>query len=367
MQSMTILVGARPNYMKAAPLWRAARDKAPHVKRALIHSGQHYDQKMSDVFFGDLAMPEPDVCLNVGSGSHADQTGRVMIALEPVLVDTAPDILVVVGDVNSTLAGALTAVKLGIPVAHIEAGLRSSDRTMPEEINRLATDAVADILLTSCRDADANLIREGVSEDKIHFVGNIMIDSLVGILPHLEKSNILENLGLENGSYISVTLHRPSNVDDPEKLSEILGALDELADRTPVIFPVHPRTGKAMEQAGWRPTRDGLRLLEPLGYVDFMRLMTCSAAVITDSGGIQEETSYLGIPCLTVRENTERPVTISQGTNRLVGASKDEITAAAEAAIAAGKPETPTIELWDGKTAGRILDVLLGIDATPSF
>ena len=358
MRSIAILVGARPNYMKAAPLWRVARDEAPEVTRTLIHSGQHYDEAMSDVFFGDLVMPKPDICLNVGSGSHAEQTGRVMIALEPVLADIAPDVLVVVGDVNSTMAGALTAVKLGISVAHVEAGLRSFDRTMPEEINRMATDAVADILLTSCRDADANLAKEGVPPEKIHFVGNIMIDSLVQVLPHLEKSTILDNLGLEKDNYLCVTLHRPSNVDDQAKLTGILDALEALSDETTVVLPAHPRTGKAIEQAGWKPAAKGLRLIGPLGYLDFMRLMTSSAAVITDSGGIQEETSYLGIPCLTIRENTERPITVTEGTNRLIGASRDEILGAAREVLAAGKPKPPTIELWDGKTAERILDVL---------
>jgi len=358
MQNMAILVGARPNYMKAAPLWRVAGEEAPDVTRTLVHSGQHYDRQMSDVFFGDLAMPEPDICLNVGSGSHAEQTARVMMALEPVLVDLAPDVLVVVGDVNSTLAGALTAAKLGIPVAHVEAGLRSFDRAMPEEINRMATDAISDILLTSCRDADANLAREGVPAEKVHFVGNIMIDSLVQVLPHLERSDILDDLGLGKERYVCVTLHRPSNVDDPVKLKDIMDALYAVSDQAPVVFPVHPRTRKALDGAGWTPASDSLRLLEPLGYLDFMRLTTCSAAVITDSGGIQEETSYLGIPCLTVRENTERPVTITEGTNRLIGAAKDEIVGAAREILAADRPPPPEIELWDGKTAGRILEVL---------
>jgi UDP-N-acetylglucosamine 2-epimerase (non-hydrolysing) len=358
MKKVVLLAGARPNYMKVFPLWRVIRATAPDIQPVLIHTGQHYDPFMSDVFFTDFGMPKPDRFLGVGSGSHGLQTGKTMIALEPVLAEEKPDLLVVVGDVNSTAAGALVAVKMGIPVAHVEAGLRSRDRTMPEEINRIVTDSIADLLLTSCRDADDNLRAEGIPAERIHFVGNIMIDSLEYILPRAADSAILRSLGLDEGKYVAVTLHRPSNVDHPEQLREILGALDEIAATLPVVFPVHPRTRKAIDQAGFQPAHSSFKILEPLGYIDFLRLESRAALVITDSGGIQEETTYLGIPCLTVRPNTERPITITQGTNRLVKPERKMLVEATVEALARRKGKRVVIELWDGQTASRILSLV---------
>jgi len=357
---IALLVGARPNYMKVGPIHDALARWPEPPEQLLIHTGQHYDEKMSDAFFRDLELPRPDVALGVGSGTHAEQTAKVMLALEPVLLEHRPDVLVVVGDVNSTLAGALTAVKLGIRTAHVEAGLRSRDRAMPEEINRIATDAISDLFLTTCREAGANLLAEGHSPEKIHFVGNTMIDSLTRFLPKAEASGILTELGLAPREYLCVTLHRPSNVDDENKLRQLLETLQAAAEQTPVVFPAHPRTQQRMQALGWSLPEDGrFRVLEPLGYLDFLRLMSAAAVVITDSGGIQEETSYLGIPCLTVRENTERPVTVTEGTNRLVACAKPAILEAlADAAARIDRP-APRIELWDGKAGERIADVLL--------
>jgi UDP-N-acetylglucosamine 2-epimerase (non-hydrolysing) len=359
MRTIALLAGARPNYMKIFPLWREFRDTAPDVRPVVIHTGQHYDELMSEIFFRDLGMPEPDHFLGVGSGPHGAQTGRTMIALEPVLEKERPDLLVVVGDVNSTAAGALVGVKMGIPVAHVEAGLRSRDRTMPEEINRIATDSIADILLTSCRDADENLRGEGIPAERIHFVGNLMIDSLVSLLPHAERSDILKSMDLVSGHFIAVTLHRPSNVDEPGALRAILEALDDMSRRTPVVFPVHPRTRKALAAMRFQPSHGGFRIIEPLGYLDFLRLESQAALVVTDSGGVQEETTYLGIPCLTVRPNTERPITITQGTNRLVASDRAELLKVAEAALANPPRPCPAIEFWDGKAARRTRGVLL--------
>jgi len=353
-----LLVGARPNYMKIAPLWSEIRKESISFSPTIIHTGQHYDREMSDIFFDDLKMPRPDVCLGIGSGSHAGQTGLTMIKLEPVLKDLAPDVLVVVGDVNSTLAGALAGVKMGIPVAHVEAGLRSFDRSMPEEINRIVTDSVADLLFTSCPDAEVNLRKEGVDGERIHFVGNIMIDSLVQVLPVIRSSDILKRLKLQPKKYVCVTMHRPSNVDTGQTLKGILAGLDKAGKSMPVVFPVHPRTRKVIERIGWKPSGGGLIITEPLGYADFMQLMSNSAVVVTDSGGIQEETTYLGIPCLTVRENTERPITISQGTNRLIKPGQEDIVREIHAATGRAGEPVPRIMLWDGKTAGRILEVL---------
>lgn len=343
--------------MKIAPLWRAIKKDPAGIVPALIHTGQHYDREMSDVFFKDLAMPEPDICLNVGSGSHAEQTAKVMIALESTFMGIAPDVLVVVGDVNSTLAGTLVAVKMGIPVAHVEAGLRSFDRTMPEEINRVLVDSVSSSLFTPSRDADENLKREGVPAEKIHFVGNLMIDSLVQILPRIRSSDILKRMQVEHGKYVCVTLHRPANVDNECTLREILGGLETVSRIMPVVFSVHPRTRKILGKIGWKSGED-LKMVEPLGYVDFMQLMTSSAVVVTDSGGIQEETTFLGIPCLTVRENTERPITVLQGTNRLIRAGMEDIVREFMVALERAGGAVPQIELWDGRAAERVFEVL---------
>ena len=355
---IALLAGARPNYMKIYPLWREIHEhRRDRIRPVIIHTGQHYDPLMNDVFFSDLGMPQPDYFLGIGSGTHGAQTGKAMIALEELFMNNRPDMLVVVGDVNSTAAGALVATKMGIPVAHVEAGLRSGDRTMPEEVNRLVTDAICDLLLTPSRDADANLLREGISPEKIRFVGNVMIDSLIHLLPQAETSGTLDQLGITSGRYIAVTLHRPSNVDDPKNLLRILKELESVADQMPVIFPIHPRTRKMLDAQ--RSTMNNLktRIIDPLGYIDFLRLESAAALVITDSGGIQEETSFLGIPCLTLRPNTERPITITQGTNRLVDPTTESLAALSLEAIQRPR-QTTSIERWDGKTAERILNVL---------
>ncbi len=358
MKKIALLVGARPNYMKIAPIWRVINKEPESFSTVMIHTGQHYDREMSEVFFTDLLMAQPDVMLDVGSGSHAQQTGKAIIELEPVLMGIDPDVLVVAGDVNSTLAGTLVAVKMGIPVAHVEAGLRSFDRTMPEEINRVLVDSVADILFASCRDAVENLRKEGVRSEKIHLVGNVMIDSLVRVVPMLRTSDILRESHLEPGKYVCVTIHRPSNVDDVNVLKEILAGLNKVSRDIPVIFPVHPRTRKKIKETEWKSDVDQFTVTDPMGYIDFMQLMSNAAVVVTDSGGIQEETTYMGIPCLTIRDNTERPVTVSQGTNRLIKANAEDIVREVQGALGrVGRP-VPQIELWDGMAAGRIFEIL---------
>jgi UDP-N-acetylglucosamine 2-epimerase (non-hydrolysing) len=312
---------------------------------------------MSQVFFEDLGMHEPDEYLQVGSGSHAEQTARIMMAFEPVLLHHQPDWVVVVGDVNSTLACALVCSKLGVRVAHVEAGLRSGDRGMPEEINRLLTDQISDLLFTPSKDGDANLLREGVASEKIHFVGNVMIDSLVKVLPAAMARPILADLGVEKGGYILVTLHRPSNVDNPEVLERILNALAELAQTRPVLFPIHPRTRSRMLENSLEAP--GVRILDPLGYLDFLALTQAAGLVLTDSGGIQEETTYLGIPCLTLRTNTERPVTVELGTNRLVASEREAILEAAARSWQTGPKDMQKPPLWDGMAADRIAKILV--------
>jgi UDP-N-acetylglucosamine 2-epimerase (non-hydrolysing) len=358
------VVGARPNFMKVAPIVEAMRRRASEFAPVVLHTGQHYDERMSDAFFRDLGLPEPDVHLGVGSGSHAQQTAAVMQRFEPVVLEHKPDWVLVVGDVNSTLACALVCSKLGVRVAHVEAGLRSRDRTMPEEINRLLTDQLSDLLLTPSEDADRNLLAEGIEPGRIRFVGNVMIDSLFKQLEGAESSRVREELEVAGGDYAVVTLHRPSNVDEPEVLRGILSALTRISERLPVVFPIHPRTRKNLDEfgllgAGERGGR--VRLVEPLGYLDFLRLYSGARLVLTDSGGIQEETTALGIPCLTLRENTERPVTVELGTNRVVGTDPERIVAEAEAALARDRQKEPprTPPLWDGRAAGRILDALL--------
>ena len=349
-----LIAAARPNFMKVAPLYRAL-SREPWCELRLVHTGQHYDAAMSDAFFRDLGLPQPDVSLEVGSGTHAEQTGGVMIAYEKACLAARPDWTVVVGDVNSTAACALAATKLGIRVAHLEAGLRSGDRTMPEEINRLVTDAIADLLWTPSEDADANLLREGVPPAKIDRVGNIMIDSLEMMRPKIEARALFRELGLQKGSYGVVTLHRPSNVDDPATLDRLASALIAVAARAPLVFPVHPRTRKSLEGAGLLrelAARPGLRLIEPVGYVDFMSLVFNARLAITDSGGVQEETTYLGIPCLTLRENTERPITVTLGTNRLLGI--EGLAAAVDAVLSGTSRKAGVPPLWDGRTAPRV-------------
>ncbi len=351
------VVGTRPNFVKTAPVIGAMRERHPDGRHVLVHTGQHYDRPMSEVFFEELGVPAPDHMLEVGSGSHALQTARTMERLEPVLVAERPDLLVVPGDVNSTLAAALTAVKMSIPVAHVEAGLRSFDMTMPEEVNRIVADRFAEHLFLHSEEAAENLRAEGIPAERQHLVGNTMIDTLVALEERFRAAGAAAALGLTPGEYALVTLHRPALVDGP-LLGDTVVQLRALAERMPVVFPVHPRTRKMMEAAGGTEA-PGLLLSEPLGYLDFLSLLADSAAVLTDSGGIQEETTYLGIPCFTLRANTERPVTISAGTNTLLGLDPAAI-AGIPAALESQpnrKPEPPP--LWDGHAAERIADVLL--------
>jgi UDP-N-acetylglucosamine 2-epimerase (non-hydrolysing) len=353
---MMAIVGARPNFMKMAPLmWEVRR--RPGVEAYLVHTGQHYDEKMSELFFRELRIPRPDVDLGVGSGSHAVQTAEVMKRIEPIIARQRPDALVVVGDVNSTIACALTAVKMGVRVGHVEAGLRSFDRSMPEEVNRVLTDAISEWLFVSERSGVTNLRHEGISGDKIHFVGNVMIDTLLASRGEIEGSGILEQLELRSTTYAVLTLHRPSNVDRPDVLGPLLLALQGLEREMPIVFPVHPRTRKALDP-GVMARMPGLRVIEPLGYFDFMKLVANSRLVLTDSGGIQEETTVLGVPCLTLRENTERPATVAEGTNVLVGSNPESIGRAYRELLSSPRRPSGVPEMWDGKAAGRILDVL---------
>ena len=354
------VVGARPNLMKIAPIMAEMR-RFPDLEPVLIHTGQHYDDVMSDVFFRELGIPTPDHNLGVGSGTHTWQTAQVMLALEPLLVKLQPDCVLVVGDVNSTLAAALVAAKLCIPLAHVEAGLRSFDRTMPEEINRQLTDAVSDYLFTTSRDANENLRREGIPEHKVFFVGNVMIDTLLRHRSHAEKLQVPSRYGVAPSKYAVLTLHRPSNVDSPEALSGILDALEAIQARLPILFPAHPRTYKQLADFGLLQrlrAMPGVKLLEPLGYLEFLGLMAQARLVLTDSGGIQEETTILGVPCLTLRENTERPITVSQGTNEVVGTLPERIVGAAWRVLDGGSKKGRCPELWDGQAAERVVAIL---------
>ena len=351
------VVGARPNFMKAAPVMRALA-RREGVRQTLVHTGQHYDGNMSDVFFRQLGMPEPDFNLGVGSGSHAQQTAAVISRFEPVLQECNPEIVLVYGDVNSTVAATLDCSKLMTPVGHVEAGLRSFDRTMPEEINRVITDQLADLLFTPSEDGDVNLAREGISKEKIHRVGNVMIDTLVRLLPEAQKKwgQLKSRYGLRR--FGLVTLHRPSNVDDPATLRRVLEALDDIGDELPLIFPIHPRTKQVLESLDLAVNDSRVQLVETLGYLEFLCLESRAALVITDSGGVQEETTFLAVPCLTIRENTERPVTVSVGTNILVGGDM-QILKREVANILAGNAKKGQIpSLWDGEASSRIADEL---------
>jgi len=353
-----LVCGARPNFMKIAPLYHALK-KEDWADPRIVHTGQHYDLDMSDAFFEDLGLPKPDIYLGVGSGAHAMQTGKVMMAYEMILRDRRPDLVVVVGDVNSTMAATIVASKMGIKVAHLEAGLRSFDRSMPEEINRLVTDVLADMLWTPSRDACENLIKEGISPDKIQLVGNIMIDSLEMLRSKIESLEVFRAFGLDPRKYGVVTLHRPSNVDNPITLKKICATLIEISQILPLIFPVHPRTRKQIEDnhlLSLPEESTNLIMPGPLSYIRFMNLVLNCRFVITDSGGIQEETSYLGIPCLTIRKNTERPITITHGTNQLC--DLDQLRRKTFQIIETPRMKRKDIEFWDGKTAGRIANIL---------
>ncbi len=364
-----LVVGARPNFVKAAPLVPALSGRAV---LHLVHTGQHYDEAMSRLFFDQLGLPRPDTNLEVGSAAHGAQTGLILERLEPVMMEWRPDAVVVVGDVNSTLAGALVAAKLNIPVAHVEAGLRSFDPTMPEEINRALTDRISRWLFVTESSGIENLRREGIAADRVHLVGNVMIDSLRRFLPAAEKTSALRELGLEASSggarpFVLVTLHRPSNVDAMESLLPLVDALAEIARNAPVLFPAHPRTAERLEQfimgrffvQRWNERGTGLRLIPPFGYLEFLRLESCAAAVVTDSGGIQEETTALGVPCFTLRNSTERPITIEQGTNTLLGNDVGELVRGVREALAGRRKHGRVPELWDGHAAERITRQLL--------
>lgn len=361
MQRLVYLVaGTRPNFMKVAPVWRALRARSIAVR--LMHTGQHFDAAMSDVFFRDLDMGEPDVRLSAGGGTHAEQTAAVLVGVEKDLAATRPSVVVVVGDVTSTMASALSAAKLGIPVVHVEAGLRSGDWTMPEEINRVVTDQLSDLLLTPSRDAHPNLLREGVPAERIRFVGNVMIDSL-----HWARSrptDALERFALQSGGYALATLHRPANVDDRASLEATIDALSAIASRVPLLFPVHPRTVARAESLGLSDrlrNTSGLRVTEPLGYGDFVTLMAKAKLVATDSGGIQEESTALGIPCLTLRRGTERPITVTEGTNVIVGLDVERIARETDAILEGRGKRGAIPEGWDGRAAERIVDAIEGL------
>ncbi len=359
MKKIISVVGARPNFIKIAPIHKAFLKYQSRIQHLICHTGQHFDRKMSSIFFDELEIPKPDFSLGIGGGSHAEQTARIMMAFEKILLQEKPDLVIVPGDVNSTLAASLTAVKLHIPVAHVEAGLRSFDREMPEEINRILTDEISDLLFVTEKSGMKNLRHEGVPESRIFFTGNVMIDSLVNYLPKIEQSDILSALGVKKQEYVLSTFHRPSNVDHPERLKKILENMRRLAASFPVIFPIHPRTRTNMKHFGMEGILpENVILLDPIGYIDFLALTKDAALVLTDSGGIQEETTFMGVPCITVRNNTERPVTCDVGTNYLAG---QDYTKAVDKAfeILNGNPKKGAIpELWDGKTAPRIVKIV---------
>lgn len=368
------VVGARPNFMKVAPLHRAFKKYDDRVMHLICHTGQHYDEKMSKIFFEDLELPEPDFYLGVGSGSHAEQTAKVMIEFEKVLLKEKPDLVIVVGDVNSTIACSLTAKKLHVKVAHVESGLRSFDELMPEEINRVLTDRISDYLFVTEESGLYNLKHEGVDDSKVHFVGNTMIDSLAYYKNKIDQSDILNKFDLRTGEYVLVTLHRPSNVDTKESLQELISFLNEIAEYKKVVFPIHPRTRNNMETFGLIDslrgslpaevrqdrTKEGysVALCEPIGYIDFQRLVRDTALVITDSGGIQEETTYLGVQCITLRTSTERPSTVDVGTNQLIGLELVKAREAAEQVISGKKKEGKIPDKWDGHAAERIIEII---------
>jgi UDP-N-acetylglucosamine 2-epimerase (non-hydrolysing) len=351
------VVGARPNFMKVAPVMIALASYR-ELNQVLVHTGQHYDPGMSDVFFEQLAIKKPDYNLEVGSGTHAIQTANIMSRFESVALKEIPDLVLVYGDVNSTMAAALVCSKLLIPVGHVEAGLRSFDTTMPEEINRIVTDRLANLLFTPSIDGNENLISEGVDPKRIHLVGNIMIDTLVRLLPMANRYGTLEQLGLKNGNFVLVTLHRPSNVDDAEYLMKILIALSDISVQANVLFPVHPRTRQVLQSRQNTKLSPRLHFIDPLAYLEFLSLQRKAALVITDSGGIQEETTYLGIPCLTLRENTERPITVNVGSNTLIGRDLNRMKLEADKALSGNGKNGSRPPLWDGKTGERIAAIL---------
>lgn len=355
-----IIAGARPNFMKIAPIMHAMR-KSSKLEPILVHTGQHYDVKMSDTFFDELNIPRPDISLEVGSDTHARQVAKIMERFEPVCDEQKPQAILVVGDVNSTMACSIVAAKKEIKIIHVEAGIRSRDRSMPEEINRMVTDAITDILMPPSRDAVGNLLAEGHAPEKIHLVGNIMIDTLLESKDRINKSEILKTLNLQVGNFVSLTLHRPSNVDNMDNFRKILAALETIQQELPIVFPIHPRTRKMIQEFGLEDyvvSMKNLILTDPLGYFDFGKLISASRFVLTDSGGIQEETTVYGIPCITLRENTERPVTVWEGTNELAGCDTETIIALARQILDGNWKKGRIPELWDGAAAGRIIRIL---------
>lgn len=355
-----VIAGARPNFMKIAPIMQAMH-KSPKLEPVLVHTGQHYDVKMSDTFFDELNIPRPDISLEVGSDTHARQVAKIMERFEPVCDEQKPQAILVVGDVNSTMACSIVAAKKDIKIIHVEAGIRSRDRSMPEEINRMVTDSITDILMPPSRDAVENLLAEGHSPEKVHLVGNIMIDTLMKSRELIEKSEILKILKLQPGGYVSLTLHRPSNVDNIDNFRKILAALESIQQKLPIVFPIHPRTRKMISEFGledYVASMKNLILTDPLGYFDFGKLISASRFVLTDSGGIQEETTVYGIPCITLRENTERPVTVWEGTNELAGCDTETIVALALQILDGNWKKGRIPELWDGQAAGRIIRIL---------
>lgn len=360
MKKVISVVGARPNFMKIAPIHFQFLKRKDKIHHLICHTGQHYDEKMSTIFFDELGMPKPDFYLGVGSGSHAVQTAGIMIEFEKIVLSEKPDMVIVAGDVNSTIACGLVAKKLHIPIAHVEAGLRSFDMFMPEEINRILTDALSDLLFVSEKSGMVNLHKEGVSKEKIFLVGNTMIDSLVNNLHKIDQSQILKTFNIDASSYILLTLHRPANVDNPESLSKIVSTLNKYAEDHVIIFPLHPRTKSKMDMFGLSGTLSpNILLCEPLGYIDFLCLIKNSKLIITDSGGIQEEATYLGVQCLTLRENTERPITIEEGTNQLVGTKMEDLNIAVERVLSRDIKKGKIPEFWDGRTAERICDIIV--------
>lgn len=354
------VVGARPNFIKISPLIQEMA-KYPALKTCLVHTGQHYDREMDRVFFEDLSVPEPDVNLEVGSGTHAYQTAEIMKAIEPVFAREKPDLVLVVGDVNSTLAAGLTAAKMHIPIAHIEAGLRSFDKEMPEEINRLLTDHISGFLFVTEEAGARNLRKEGIPSSKVFLVGNVMIDVLIKNRPRIDKRKVLTRLGLEPSSYGLLTLHRPSNVDEKDTLRKILRLMAEITASFPLVFPIHPRTRKRLKEFGLLKEIngiEGLKKCEPLGYLDFLKLMSEAKFVITDSGGIQSETTFLGVPCLTLRSTTEHLASIKIGTNLLVGLDQDKVIQGVRKALSTPGQKPPEVPYWDGRAAQRILSIL---------
>jgi UDP-N-acetylglucosamine 2-epimerase (non-hydrolysing) len=351
------VVGARPNFVKTAPVVAELRRRMPDERHVLVHTGQHYDRMMSDIFLDELGVPEPDYMLGVGSGSHAVQTARVMERIEPVIAEEQPDVVLVPGDVNSTLAAALVAAKLQVPIAHLESGLRSFDRSMPEEVNRIVADEFAEFLFLHSQEAIDNLRREGIADERMHFVGNTMIDSLVAVEPRFRAVEAANGLGMTPGDYVLVTLHRPALVDGP-LLPKVLDRLGEIAAEVPVLFPVHPRTRKAMEGLDLAP---GIELIDPVGYLDFLSLEADARAVLTDSGGVQEETTYLGVPCFTLRDNTERPVTVRLGTNTLLGLDPDRIADVLPALDSVPPELLERPPKWDGRAAERVVEAFASV------